>query len=398
MQLKINQTLQEAITAHQGGKLEEAEVLYREVLKAQPTNEIINNNLGLLLYDLSRPDESIAFYKKAIETNPDLVEAHYNLGNTLKKLKRHTEAEKSYKKVIELKPDHQLAHNNLGITIHELGRLDEAETRFKKAIELNPNSELTHNNLGNILKDLDRIDEAESSYKKAIEIKSDYIEAHDNLEILLRQKILLSKIEQAKESKNITEISFIKKVRAKLFKSDLTLTSNLLISNRKVEAELISQLYKMNFKKLYFVDPGYLRYGNGRSSNYKLFENNFSIIKTVEKDLIHIMKETVKSDIFITESFFNIFQKGSGIVPHNHTNNFDSINGLLDQKFSLTYYLDIGDQNCTEPGILKFQDPDQEILPSEGMIVIFPANRKHSATYGGQKDRVMIGVNFYSLI
>ena len=110
------------------------------------------------------------------------------------------------------------------------------------------------------------------------------------------------------------------------------------------------------------------------------------------------MKEAVKSDIFIMESFFNIFQTGSGIVFHNHLTNFDNTNGLLNQKFSLTYYLDIGDQNCSEPGTLKLQDPDKEILPSEGMIVIFPASRKHSATYGGEKDRVMIGVNFYSLI
>ena len=39
-----------------------------------------------------------------------------------------------------------------------------------------------------------------------------------------------------------------------------------------------------------------------------------------------------------------------------------------------------------------------KILPSEGTIVIFPANRFHSASYGGKTDRVMIGVNFYSLI
>ena len=74
------------------------------------------------------------------------------------------------------------------------------------------------------------------------------------------------------------------------------------------------------------------------------------------------------------------------------------MNLTVDQKFSLTYYLDIGDQDCSEPGVLKLQDPNKEILPSEGMIVIFPASRKHSAVYNGAKDRVMIGINFYSLI
>ena len=35
----------------------------------------------------------------------------------------------------------------------------------------------------------------------------------------------------------------------------------------------------------------------------------------------------------------------------------------------------MGDQECDEPGILKLKDPDKEILPSQGMIMIFPANR-----------------------
>ena len=57
----------------------------------------------------------------------------------------------------------------------------------------------------------------------------------------------------------------------------------------------------------------------------------------------------------------------------------------------------MGDQDCSEPGILKLFDPEIKILPSSGTIVIFPASRLHSAAYGGKTDRVMIGVNFYSL-
>ena len=97
-------------------------------------------------------------------------------------------------------------------------------------------------------------------------------------------------------------------------------------------------------------------------------------------------------------TFFNIFQKNSGIAPHAHIRDFDNDNGLVNQKYSLVYYLSVGDQKCSEPGILKFYDPDEEILPSAGTIVIFPANRNHLAVYGGKTDRVMIGVNFYSLI
>ena len=425
--------IQQAIKAHKEGRIEEAERLYRSISKNQPTNLAAYNNLGVILQNLGRLDEAEINYRKVIELKPDYGEAHYNLGITLQGLHKFGEAETSYRKAIELKPDYGEAHYNLGITLqglHKFGeaetsyrkaielkpdyanvyfnlgntlrkinKLSEAEKNYRKAIELKPNYAESYLNLGAALKVLGKFDEAEISYRKAIEIKPDYVEAHHNLEVLLKQKRLLSKIEQAKKSEINTKISLFKKNFSKLFKSDIRLNSNPVVLSRKVEAELISQLYKINTRKLNDVNPNIAPcYGNGRNSDYNLFKNNFSTIKIVTKDLINIMKEAVKSDIFIMESFFNIFQAGGGIISHNHINNFDNNYELLNKKFSLSYYLDVGDQNCSEPGTLKLQDPDKEILPTDGMIVIFPASRKHSAAYGGEKDRVMIGVNFYSLI
>ena len=94
-----------------------------------------------------------------------------------------------------------------------------------------------------------------------------------------------------------------------------------------------------------------------------------------------------------------LLRAGGGLIPHAHLSTLDKIIGLDigKQKYSLVYYLSVGDQDCSEPGILKLYDPEEEILPCDGMIVIFPAGRLHSAVYGGKKDRIIIGVNFYSL-
>ena len=377
---------------------QKAKDYFEKVIKINPNYADAHYNLGNIFNNLGEYQKAKSCHEKVIELNPNYVNAHNNLGNIFRELGRKQKAKECFEKAIEINPNYVNAHNNLGNIFKGLGEKQKAKECFVKAIEINPNYAIAHNNLGNIFKDLGEYQKAKDCYEKAIKIDPNYADAHKNLGILLKQKRLLSKIEQAKKSEIKTSIGFFKKNHKNLYKSDLRLTSNPFISNRKVEAELISQLYKINSKKLDDVDPGYLRYGNGKSSDYELFENNFSTIKTVEKDLINIMKKTVKSDIFIMESFFNIFQTGSGIISHNHIVNFDVTHGLLDQKFSLTYYLDIGDQSCDEPGVLKLQDPDREILPSEGMIVIFPASRNHSATYGGKKDRVMIGVNFYSLI
>ena len=83
-----------------------------------------------------------------------------------------------------------------------------------------------------------------------------------------------------------------------------------------------------------------------------------------------MIEHEIKSDIFILDSFFNILGAGGGTTPHEHLYEFLYAyqQELINQKFSLTYYLDIGDQNCSEPGTLKLYDPDEEILPSEGTI------------------------------
>ena len=387
MKMTVDQIIQQAKLVLNEGKLEEAKILFQNILQVQPTHYKAHNNLGAILIKLGKLDEAEISFKKAIELKPEFAVAHYNLGVTQEKLGRFNEAEISYKKAIEFKTNYVEAQTNLGTILIKLGKLDEAEISFKKAIELKPEFAVAHYNLGVTQEKLGRFNEAEISYRKAIEFKTDYVEAHNNLNMILRQNKLLLNIEQAKNSK--------KKIKVSNLDIDISLATNPFFSKRKVEIELLEELYKINSVELDKTRD--VRYGNGRCSDYELFENNSSILKTVEKDLTYIMSQAVKSDIYIIESFFNILRAGSGLTSHKHLNNFDKTHNLINKKYSLTYYLSVGDQNCSKPGILKLYDPDEEILPSDGTIVIFPADRNHSATYGGKIDRVMIGVNFYSL-
>jgi tetratricopeptide (TPR) repeat protein len=197
-------TIQKAINAHQEGRLKEAEQLYRSILESQPTNFVINSNLGALLFNLNKFDEAEASYKKTIELKPDHAKAHHNLGNLFYQLGKFDEAEASYKKTIELKPDHAKAHHNLGSTLQKLNKFDEAEASYKKTIELKPDYVEAHHNLGNLFYQLGKFDEAEASYKKAIELKPDYVEAHHNLGSTLQK---LNKFDEAEAScKKVIEL------------------------------------------------------------------------------------------------------------------------------------------------------------------------------------------------
>jgi tetratricopeptide (TPR) repeat protein len=314
--------------------------------------------------------------------------------------KRLEEAEERFKKLIELKPDYALAHYNLGNTLYALKKFDEAIINYQKTLELNPEFPSVLVNLANTLKKLNRFDESIEIYKKMIKLEPDNELLHSNLDKIMRQKKLMSNFLKSKKSGYSFNKNFISNAELRPHSSDFRLISNPFISNRAVEIELITELYKINtreFEKGNKIQRDDSRYGNGLCSDFLLFENDSIILKKVAKSLTKIIQEAVKSEIFIMDSFFNILKAGSGSRTHSHENEFDIDMDLVKQKYSLTYYLSVGDQNCSEPGHLNLYDPEQEVLVSEGKIVIIPATRKHSAKYGGITDRIMIGVNFYSL-
>ena len=311
------------------------------------------------------------------------------LGNILYKLGRLDEAEASFTQAIALKPDFTEAHNNLGNTLKELGRLDEAEASFRQAIALKPDFALAYSNLGIVL-----------YINGDIESGLENLEKANNIDPKLNDNQLFLTILQARKARGKTEVS-----ADNISNPDNSSGQFLypLILNRATEAELITSLYKMKSIELDKFDNSRIsdpRYGVGKCSrDFNLFKDDSPIIKSVAEDLTSIMMEVVKSDIYITDSFFNILGAGGGTIPHAHITKLDADQNfnLGKQKYSLVYYLAVGDQDCRDPGILKLYDPREDILPCEGMIAIFPADRKHSAVYGGEKDRVMIGVNFYSL-
>ena len=345
--------------------------------KDYPDESLLFNIRGACYAGLGQLDIAVQSYKKALSIKPDYAKAHYNLGGVLQELDKLHDSAKSYKNAIALEPENAQAHNNLAIVLRELDQLEEAEASCRKAIVLDPEYAEAHSCLSIILYANGDLNSALESIKKAYSI-------NPKLKII---KLLLAVLKARKTHKT-----------SKVSISNIRSISNPLILNRAVEQELIAKLYEMKSLELEKTkDPSY---GNARGSGYQLFQDDHSsIIKTVEEDLVRIVIEAIKADIHVKDSFFTILGAGGGVNRHNHISalDIDSSLNLINQKFSLVYYLSVGDQDCTEPGILKLYDPSENILPREGMIIIFPADRHHSVVYNGKKDRIIIGINFYSL-
>ena len=71
MELTIEQALQRAVEAHKAGKLQDAEALYRAILRAQPKHPDANHNLGVLAVSLNKTEAAIPLFKIALEANPN---------------------------------------------------------------------------------------------------------------------------------------------------------------------------------------------------------------------------------------------------------------------------------------------------------------------------------------
>ena len=70
MELTIEQALQRGVTAHKEGKLQDAEHLYRAILRSQPTHPDANHNLGVLAVSVNKADAALPLFKTALEANP----------------------------------------------------------------------------------------------------------------------------------------------------------------------------------------------------------------------------------------------------------------------------------------------------------------------------------------
>ncbi len=207
----IPETLAIAVQHHQGGRLQAAEQIYRQILAVEPNHAVAIHFLGAIAYQAGKPDEAVACYRRALELWPEFAEAHGNLGMALKAQGELDEAIACYRRALEMKADFAEAQNNLGIALKEQGKLDEAIACYRRALELKPNYAEVHRNLGLALKEQGKIEEAVACCYRAVELKPDFAQAHSSLSDALRscegaskrELFFLSCTAESKQSTNL---------------------------------------------------------------------------------------------------------------------------------------------------------------------------------------------------
>jgi tetratricopeptide (TPR) repeat protein len=179
------------------GKLDQAENVCRQVLKARPNLADAHNVLGVILHRRGQIDEAIASVRKAIKLNGTAHNYFANLGE-MERVKGHLDvAAAALSRAVKLNPTSSQAFNNLGIVHYDRKEFAKAEQSYRRSIAIDDNYAEAHNNLGNALRAQSKLDEAVREYERAIEVRENYPEAYNNLGTVFRD---MQKLEQADAS------------------------------------------------------------------------------------------------------------------------------------------------------------------------------------------------------
>ena len=177
---------QEALNCQRTGDLPNAQALYAQILKLQPTHVEALHRAGLMMAQQGNFSAAVAQIEEAVRLQPEHANAHNNLGNVLQQVNAHEAALKHYGLAIALNPQFADALNNQGVVLHALKRHEEAIFSLRAALALKPQYPAAWSNLGLALEALERLEEALACHDQAVALVPRDAECHYN-----RGKVLL---------------------------------------------------------------------------------------------------------------------------------------------------------------------------------------------------------------
>ena len=183
---KVLEDLSEGVRHHNAGRLDEAEVVYRRVLKAHPDNEDALHLLGVAARQTGRHDLAVDLIQQAIARNGRNPSFHANLGTALEASGKREEAMAAYRRAIAIKPDYPEPYFKLGLALKASDKANDAVQAFRRAIQIKPDFAEAYNELGSLLRAGRREDLAVEAFRRALRIKPDFADAHYNLGVTLQ--------------------------------------------------------------------------------------------------------------------------------------------------------------------------------------------------------------------
>src|SRR5271165_5707251 len=175
----------------------------RDAALLQPSNPIIQHDLGLACLEVGRVSDAIAALQRAVASNPRYADAYFRLGIALEKLGNIDGAIVAYDRATKLLPSLTEAWFRAGALAYTLGHRDqaigcfrraaaaggtsfsrlgkaralliedrnqEAEQVLRETLAADPRNAMAYDLRGNLLSEFGRFDEARACFERAIAI------------------------------------------------------------------------------------------------------------------------------------------------------------------------------------------------------------------------------------
>jgi len=227
MELTIEQALQQGVTAHKEGKLQDAERLYRAILQSQPAHPDANHNLGVIAVSVDKADAALPLFKVALEANPKIEQFWLSYIDALIKEKQFENAKQVFEQAktqgvseeklnvleTQLTPTAQVnepklpeqkkrkkatkqnlkannpSHEQLNslLEYYQNGQISDAEKLAVSITQEFPKHPFGWKVLGAVLKQTGRIAESLTPMEKSTQLSPQDAEAHSNLGATLKE-------------------------------------------------------------------------------------------------------------------------------------------------------------------------------------------------------------------
>lgn len=177
-----------AIQLHTSGKSNQAEDLYKKILKKDKKNFDCLHMLGVLYQQQGLLEKSINYLKQALSVNPYHVSANSNLGNAYQQLDKFDIALKYIDKALELDPNFPEALFNKAVIFYKCGQW--ANSMYFAHLTLNqvPNNSLAMLIVGNSALKVEEWYEAELFLKKYLSFDKNNLGIHIQIANSLHQQ------------------------------------------------------------------------------------------------------------------------------------------------------------------------------------------------------------------
>jgi tetratricopeptide (TPR) repeat protein len=163
------------------GRLEEAERLYRRVLRGNPRQVDALRLLALIAARADRADDAEALLQKALEIAPDFMLAMLDLARIYRDQERLAEALELLDRALVLEPAQFQAHFLRAATLARASFTPEAIDAYRRSLALQPKHRGALLGLGHVLKAMGDYDGAVASYAACIREAPDQGETYWSL-------------------------------------------------------------------------------------------------------------------------------------------------------------------------------------------------------------------------